>query len=137
MQCFPARFLHTLLLRIAFTFAVASLDHPDLAQSTHHFGKECNLWKNGIHWFDPWGIESYLELRDDGQVLVLVMRCYKDQEMHCLKLRSAIITKILETMKSFAHNIQTYEYLLDPKYLVSYPLPSIKQRQVSEGIYTV
>lgn len=114
-------------------FAVTSIDHSHIGQSQYPIGKECNLWKKGIHWFDQQGIENYLELRDDGQVLVLVMRCCKDQEMYCLKLRSAIITKILETKKSFAHNIQTYEYLLDPKDLHTYPLASIKEHKVSKG----
>ena len=133
MQCFPPRFFNTLLLRIAFMFAVTSIDHSHMSQSQRFLGKECNLWKNGIHWFDPQGTENYLELRDDGQVLVLVMRCCKDQEMYCLKLRSAIIAKILETKMSFAHNIQTHEYLLDPKWLRTYPLASIKEHKVSNS----
>ena len=66
MQLFPARFLHSLLLRLAFNFAAANDDSPTPGQTLN---RACNLWKNGIHWFSHCGTESYVELREDSQVM--------------------------------------------------------------------
>ena len=60
--------MHTILLRTAFTFAVHT---DDLSASHTELRRECNLWSNGIHWFNLNGVESYLELREDGQVCLL------------------------------------------------------------------
>lgn len=66
---FPTRFLHSLLLRLAFNFAVAS---DDLATSGRVLNRACNLWKNGIHWFSLTGTETYVELREDSQVSIVI-----------------------------------------------------------------
>lgn len=58
------------------------------------------------------------------------MRCFKDHEMDCIKLRSAIIQKTLETVKEISPNLKIEEGLLDPNYLIKYPLPSIKHLEV-------
>lgn len=58
------------------------------------------------------------------------MRCFKDHEMECIKLRSAIIQKTLETVREISPNLKIEEGLLDPTYLGSYPLPTIKHLEV-------
>ena len=65
MHLFPSRFLHALLLRLAFNFAVVSDDSPTTGCILN---RECNLWKNGIHWFSMSGTETYVELRENSQV---------------------------------------------------------------------
>ena len=60
-------------------------------------GRECTLWKNGIHWLDLNGIETIVEVIEDGQVIAMAMRCMHNQEIQCIKLRAAVIKTILET----------------------------------------
>lgn len=69
MQIFPSRFLHALLLRMAFNFAVVSEESPTTGCILN---RECNLWKSGIHWFNMNGTETYVELKEDGQVLYTI-----------------------------------------------------------------
>jgi ankyrin repeat protein/GTPase SAR1 family protein len=127
MTVFPSRFLHALLLRLAFNFAVVS---EESSTPCSLLNRECNLWKSGIHWFSLSGTETYVELREDGQVLVLVMRCLKEHEVECVKLRAAVIKTILDTKADFAPLIQANEGLLDPSYLHQYPLPSVKKCEI-------
>ena len=58
------------------------------------------------------------------------MRCFQGHEMECVRLRSSIIQKTLETVKEFSPTTKTEEGLLDPRYLTKYPLPSIKRLEV-------
>ena len=132
MDCFPPRFLQTLLLRLAFSFAVCK---PDVQIPQQTIGRECTLWTAGIHWLDLNGIETVVELVEEGQVIIMAMRCLKGQELECVCLRAAVISKILETMAIHAEHIKTHEFLIDPRHLVSYPLPSI--RSVSVPLYSI
>lgn len=58
------------------------------------------------------------------------MRCLKDSEMDCIRLRSAIIKAILDTKANFAPSLPVIEGLLDPSSLRQYPLRSIKGCEV-------
>ena len=58
------------------------------------------------------------------------MRCFEGYEMECVKSRSTIIQKTLETVKEFSPNLKIEEGLLEPRYLKTYPLPSIKHFDV-------
>ena len=58
-QCLTSRFLHILLLRLAFTFALRCEEeeaHSIVIQ------RECNIWKNGIHWMNEDGVEIVVEV---------------------------------------------------------------------------
>ena len=127
MDSFPPRFLQSLLLRLAFSFAVCK---QEVSTSQQNIGRECTLWTAGIHWLDLNGIETVVELVEEGQVIIMAMRCLKGQELECVRLRAAVIRKILETMSVHAEHIKTHEFLIDPRYLVSYPLPSIRSTGV-------
>ena len=132
MDCFPPRFHQTLLLRLSFSFAVAKQEVLSAQQS---IGRECTLWTTGIHWLDLNGIETLVEVVEDGQVIVMAMRCLRGQELQCVKLRAAVISKILETKAMYAEHIKTHELLIDSRYLLSYPLPSI--RHMSVPVYSM
>ena len=54
------------------------------------------------------------------------MRCFRGSEMECIRLRSAIINKTLETVREYSPLIRLEEGLLGPGWLQNYPLPSIK-----------
>ena len=115
LQCseghfFTARFLQTLLLRLAFGFAV---EKPSSQQGTLH-GLECTLWKNGVRWLDLAGIETLVEMVEDSRGIVMVMRGKRGSEMKCIRLRSQVIRKIIESKEQFCHNVKTEESLIDP-----------------------
>lgn len=63
-------------------------------------------------------------------MLVFVTRCFKGHEIECVKLRAAVISKILETKSVFIPNIPVNEGLLHPTQLYEYPLASIRHGDV-------
>ncbi len=58
------------------------------------------------------------------------MRCFEGYEIKCVKSRSTIIQKTLETVKEFSPNLNIEEGLLDPRSLTKYPLSSINNFDV-------
>ena len=119
---FTPRFLQTLLLRLAFGFPVA---RPSSRRTLQ--GLECTLWKNGLRWFDLAGIETLVEMVEDSRGIVMVMRGKRGSEMKCIRLRSQVIRKIIESKEQFCHNLKTEESLLDPSQIGQNGYPVITQ----------
>ena len=61
------RFLHVLLLRLAFSFSLASdSSHQDEASPV--LRRRCAIWKNGIQWLDQDGVETIVEVSEQNKV---------------------------------------------------------------------
>ena len=117
------RFLHVLLLRLAFSFALA----PDTSQQDRAspvLRRRCAIWKNGNQWLDQDGVETIVEVSEQNRVVLLLMSCPEGKEMACVRLRSSLISKVLEAKEELCPGISTTEQLIDPSNLSSYPLPS-------------
>ena len=122
---FTPRFLQTLILRLAFGFAVSRRPNGVLTSSLSLFSRECTIWKNGLRWLNLDGVETFVEMVEDGRALLLLMRAKKGSELRGVSLRSALIRKILETKEECCQSIPTSEYLIHPKHLQereSYPI---------------
>ena len=127
LQCKPEqlltnRFLHVLLLRLVFSFAAAS----DSENDTPSLNRRCSLWKNGIKWSNRDGVEVLVEVTEQSTVVLLLIRCFKGQEMKCVQLRSAVISKILDAKQQFLFQVKVNEYFIDPSEIVKYPNMNIK-----------
>ena len=105
-QFFTSRFLHVLLLRLAYTFPLAN---PD---TFHHNETRCNVWKNGISWGNEEGIRTIVELVDNQRLLVLVSHKTASRPVECNKHHSAVIRLVLDLQQQFCPNIETIEYLI-------------------------
>ena len=115
-EFFTPRFLHILLLKLAFSFALSlekQVDHPALQ-------RKCSVWKNGIYWASRDGVECLVEVATPKQVHAMV-RCLKGNEIDCVHLRSLLIHNILATLKQLYPDISTSEMIIHPS-SVSYPL---------------
>ena len=122
-QYLTPRFLHMLLLRLAFSFALA----PDISQQDEAspvLRRRCAVWKNGIQWLGQDGVETIVEVSEQNKLVVLLMSCPQGEEMACVRLRSSLITKVLEIKEELCPRIYTTELLIDPSNLSSYPLPN-------------
>ena len=122
---FTPRFLQTLILRLAFGFAVSRRPNGILTSSLSLFSRECTIWKNGLRWLNLDGVETFVEMVEDGRALLLLMRAKKGSELRGVNLRSALIRKILDTKEECCPGIPTAEYLIHPKHLQereSYPI---------------
>ena len=133
-QSLTPRFLQVLLLRLAFSFALAP-DPTQQDKASPVLRRRCAIWKNGIQWLNQ-GVETIVEVSEQNHVVLLLMSCVRGiegkcgphesggKEMACVRLRSSLISKVLETKEEFCPGISTTELLIDPSNLSSYPLPS-------------
>ena len=118
-QCLTSRFLHTLLLRLAFTFAFQCIQNTDSIV----IQRKCNIWKNGIHWVSNNGVEVIVEVVEQSTAVVVVLGCSTERNViKCLQLRSTVVRMVLETMEQFCGELKLNEYVIDPDELNSYPL---------------
>ena len=138
-QFLTSQFIQVLLLRIAFSCALApdtpgSSDLPVLL-------RKCFIWKNGIYWGSRKGVEALVEIRDPPQnkEVVVMFRCLSGQEVECACLRSTIIQMVLGA-KNLCPKVPTKEFLLHPSQVREYPLKSpveqdlISIREVSRAV---
>ena len=113
-QFFTTRFLHVLLLRLAFLFS--QLQDDATLSSTKTDGPaakcKCKIWRNGISWLDKNGISSLLEVRS-LKTVALSMTCLEDSRIHCVRLRSKLIQTILKSKHECCPRVLTEEFIVD------------------------
>ena len=144
-QFFTSRFLHVLLLRLAFSLALAQDQHTAstelLAQDQHTSSTEllalqrnCQVWKNGICWGDKRGVEALVEVKENKSVVVM-LRCLKGCEVQCACIQSTIIGKIQQVRKTFCPKMTVSEYLIhhcDSKQYPPKPLSELRLVNVED-----
>ena len=72
-QFLTTQFLHVLILRLAFTFAL-KLDPGDCRENSLTLRCRCSVWKCGIAWFNRVPIETVVEVGLQHQSVILMMR---------------------------------------------------------------
>ena len=125
---FSVRFLHVLILRLAYTFPLPreniSKNYP-----LHGLEQKCTVWKNGISWNNEDGIRTVVEVIQQNRWVVVTMYHNKDitSPMEYSKHRSAVIRLVLELQKELAPDLETLECLISPSLLHHCPLESIPE----------
>ena len=122
-QYLTPRFLHVLLLRLAFSFALAHYSSQQ-DEASPVLRRRCAIWKNGIQWLSFNGVETIVEVSEQNKLVLILMSCPKGEEMECVHQRSSLVSKVLETKEEFCSAISTTELLIDPSNLSNFPLPS-------------
>ena len=117
-QYFTSQFLQVLLLRIAFSCALAS-DAP----GSGILQRKCLFWRNGIYWCNRKGVKALLEFRDPPQIreVVVMLCCLADREMECAHLRSTIIQLVLKAKEQFCASVETKQFFIHPSLVQQYP----------------
>ena len=124
-QFLSPRFLHVLLLHLAFSFALA----PETAEEEKAcpvLQRRCNVWKAGIHWQNRDGVEAIVEVVEQNTAVTVVMGCLEGREVECAGLRSELIQAILATKERVCAAIELRESFIHPAELSSYPLKNSK-----------
>ena len=123
---FSVRFLHVLILRLAYTFP---LPHENISKKypLHGHEQKCTVWKNGITWNNEDGIRTVVEVIQQSRWVVVTMYHNKDitRLVEYSKHRSAVIRLVLELQKELAPDLETLECLISPSLLQQCPLKSI------------
>ena len=121
-QYFSNRFLHVLLLRLAFTFPLAS-KHISPSSSLCGLERQCDVWQNGICWKGVSGVSTIVEIVDRNRwVIVLVSEKTREAAQTC----SIVIRMILDLQHQFCSPlVTTCECLISPSLLDRYPLNAL------------
>ena len=119
IQFFDPRCLQVLILRLVFTFNLAPARR--VQEHVPSLQRFCSVWKNGIFWCNDDGVNSHLELFNNGKAFMLKMRS-RVLKPDFLFVRSQNIAKIIETVKDFCPNITTVESVIDSLEVIKRPL---------------
>ena len=119
---FSNRFLHILLLQLAFTFSIASKNRS-LSPSLHGLERQCEVWKNGICWKSVSGVSTIVEIVDLNRwVIVLVSEKTREAAEIC----SSVIRMILDLQHQLCSAVvTTCECLILPSLLDCYPFDAL------------
>ena len=121
-QFFSNRFLHVLLLRLAFTFPLASKDRS-LISPLRGLERQCEVWQNGICWKSVSGVSTIVEIVDLNRwVIVLVSEKTREAAQTC----SSVIRMILDLQHQLCSPlVTTCECLISPSLLDRYPFDAL------------
>ena len=121
-QFFSNHFLHVLLLRLAFTFPLASKNRS-LSPSLHGLERQCEVWQNGICWKSVSGVSTIVEIVDLNRwVIVLVSEKSREAAETC----SSVIRMILDLQHQLCSAVvTTCECLISPSLLDRYPFDAL------------
>ena len=117
---FTPRFLQVLLLRLAFSFALAP-HIQEIKSDLQEIQREFDVWKRGICWHTGNGVGALVEMDESGKMVTVLLRCLERREVECIHLRSAIIHKALCAKEVFCPKVSTSEYFIHPD-AIQYPL---------------
>ena len=116
---YSTRFLHVLLLRLAYSFAHSiapceleeeSGPHSDIIKSNCR----CTMWKNGLHWHMEEGVECVVELVNNSRGIVVITRSTMEEErkVKCGEMLFNIIEIAMKAKQEFCHTITLKQYLM-------------------------
>ena len=115
-QFLTSRFLHVLLLRLAYTFPLPSEKHTK-THNLHKIERICTVWINGISWNNEDGIRTVVEVIQQNRWVVVTMYHNKDITSPGVQQASQCIRLVLELQKDLAPDLDTFECLISPSLL--------------------
>ena len=111
---FTPRFLQVLILRLAFS-CTQTQSKPAESHDLPVIRRVCSVWKRGISWTNRDGVETVVEVLEQSQAVIVMMRCFNMLKslVQCLHLRSSIIQKVLKATAEFC-SVSTLESFIHP-----------------------
>ena len=116
-QFFTNRFLHVLLLRLAFTFPLASKHLPP-SSSLRDLERQCKVWQNGIWWKSGSGVSTIVEIVDRNRWIIVLV---SEKSSEAAQICSSVIRMILDLQQQLCSAVSTSECLISPSLLARYP----------------
>ena len=116
-----SRFLHLLLLSVAYEFPLASRFNPRSAISG--LQRKCTIWRNGIFWRDNNNTCTVIELLDNNRCVMAAMSYTCTIEY--AKLRGSLIALIRRLLHKHSPAPEVCEFLISPDLVRQYPIDTI------------
>ena len=117
-QFLTPELLHVLLLRLAFSFALAH-DSTHESQVSPVLERRCNVWKNGICWLSRKLVVTAVEVLEQNTAVFMTISCHTGREMKCVEHRSQVIKCILEAKEELCPAVTMKESLIHPNCLAT------------------
>ena len=132
----PARWLHVVLLQLAYKFVLPLEDRPhSIAEESVNLSSRSKIWKNGIFWCNEAGICTLFEATEHMHTVILIMSCPSNHEISCVRLRSELIHTILTAVEDICpqNTKDLREYIIDPVN----PAELYNKQQLASNLYGV
>ena len=132
---FPPRFLHVLLLRLAFTFALPKTTgcrSVGSASDVDVYSRKCLLWKNGIQWVGKSGVEVVVEVVRQNRGVVVMVRGSSDKEVKCADVLASVVRKVVIAKCEFCHTLVANAFIVDPNNLKQPSIPEADELRLVE-----
>jgi ankyrin repeat protein len=117
LDYFPPRFLHVLLLRLTFMFALPGSTTPmsdlDLSIDLQDQNCHCTMWKKGIHWLMREGVECIVELVNENKGVVIIVKSRKQHIYQCIRMLTQIVDVVTEAKTEFCNSVSLRRYILN------------------------
>ena len=124
---FTPYLFHVLQQHLAFSFTRARKLRTSFLSITG-FHRRCEVWKNGIQWWNFNDITTSVELVDQSRsIQLVVMMADKASTEEFVQLRSAIIHLILNLKSELCPSLDASQYLIAPSDLLTNPLPPLSE----------
>ena len=127
-----SRFLHLLLLSVAYQFPLASRSNP--CSSVSGLQRKCTIWRNGIFWRDDNNTCTVIELLDNNRCVMVAMSYTSTVEY--AKLRGSLIALIRRLLhKQHSPALEVCEFLISPNLVHQYPIDTIPDTDLFDMYY--
>ncbi len=110
---FPPRFLHVLLLRLVYRFALSVPTQLLSAHAFPEYSHRCTMWKKGVHWLMEEGVDCMVELVNGNKGVVVLLKCCMDGLQDCIRVFTKVVSCVVEAKAEFCHSIKPQFFLLD------------------------
>ena len=114
-----SRFLHLLLISVAYKFPLARRSNSRSAISG--LQRKCEIWRNGIFWRDDNNTYTVIELLDNNRCVMVAM----SYTVEYAKLRGSLIALIRHLLHKHSPAPEVCEFLISPDLVRQYPIDTI------------
>ena len=125
---FP-RIVQVLLLRLATQKELVGAQDDISGNSLSQLRPGTKIWKSGVSWIDS-GCEVVVEIIKNSTGILVMTRCWNDYEVSHCRIRSAVIKTILKVKEDICRQLETEEFIINPKQIIQYPPPHTSLLQV-------
>ena len=108
-QFLTPRFLHVLLRRLPFEFALLQ------AQTNSHFNRRCDVWSRGMKWLSETGVATIVEMSESFQSISMTTSFLDRKHPKYVDLVHSVISFINEAQLGFCPHVEVLEVISCPE----------------------